>query len=195
MSTFYPHRSLAPTLIQVSKIWNHLWDILIWTQAFSGIKILVLQLHFLGEPLKPLRVSLLGERLPSPTEMKRLCEITPDSSGWACGIGIAKIFSAVIFRVPKLQSLNLPIMDFLYWKLWYTVVLSTDQDVCFWKKPGMVPFGQGNVWKRSREEIMRKRTTAHFVRFGIQLAMLAITTPQLVRMANSTKICSCKLAR
>ena len=135
------------------------------------------------------------ERLPSQREMKRLCEITPDSSGWACGIGIAKIFSAVIFRVPKLQSLNLPIMDFLYWKLWYTVVLSTDQDVCFWKKPGMVPFGQGNVGKRSREEIMRKRTIAHFVRFGIQLARLAITTPRLVRMANSTNICSCKLAR
>ena len=103
------------------------------------------------------------ERLPSQREMKRLCEITPDSSGWACGIGIAKIFSALIFRVPKLQSLNLPIMDFLFWKLWYTVVLSTGQDVCFWKKPGMVPFGQGNVGKRSREEIiMRKRTIAHF---------------------------------
>ena len=108
-------------------------------------------------------VLLFYGRLLPQTEMKRLCKITLDSSGWGCGIWITKIFSTVNCGVPKLQWLNLPMFWFPNWNIWYTVFRYTKLSFVLWCR-------RTNERKRSGEKIMEKAGLLHILSFGIQLA-------------------------
>ena len=132
-------------------------------------------------------VLLFYGRLLPQTEMKRLCKITLDSSGWGCGIWITKIFSTVNCGVPKLQWLNLPMFWFPNWNIWYTVFRYTKLSFVY-QRIVMVQTNQREKEVR-RRNYGKSRTTAHFV-IWYSVGGLTITTPQLVRMTNSTKICS-----
>ena len=108
-------------------------------------------------------VLLFYGRLPPQTaEMKRLCKITLDSSGWGCGIWIAKIFSTVNYN-----SWIFLCLDFLT-GIFDTLCFGTPScPLCI---KGLLWCRRTNERKRSGEEIMEKGGLLHILSFGIQLA-------------------------